>query len=85
MQEIKRHYRMDRRQIAYFRFILEGYDGLAVLRTMDPAQGRVVLYLNSSCEPELDKLLEEISDQLRLEAAPVSDGQSADSFEPNHG
>ena len=85
MQEIQRHYRMDRRQIAYFRFILEGYDGLAVLRTMDPAQGRVVLYLSSSCEPELDELLDGISDQLRLEAAPVPGGQSADSFEPNHG
>ncbi len=85
MREIQRHYRMDRRQIAYFRFIVEGYDGIAVLRTVDPLQGRVVLHLSSSCEPELDELLEGISDQLRLEEAPVPVGQSADSFEPNHG
>lgn len=85
MQEIQRHYRMDRRQIAYFRFILEGYDGLGFLRTVDPVQGRVVLHLSSSCEPELDELLEGISDQLRLEEAPAPGGQGADSFEPNHG
>jgi hypothetical protein len=85
MKEIKRHYRMDRRQIAYFRFILEGYDGLAILRTLDPAQGRVVLYLSRSCEPELDELLEGISDQLRLEAVPAPAGQGVDSFEQNHG
>ena len=74
MREVRRHYRLDRRQIAFFRFLLEAYDGLAVLRTLDPQEGRVVLYLSRSREPELDELLCGLAGDIRLEPAePVGE------------
>ncbi|MGD8369546.1 MAG: DUF4911 domain-containing protein [Desulfobacterales bacterium] len=69
MRELQLHFRMDRRQIAFFRFLLEAYDGLALLRTLDPVEGRVVLYLSESCKEELDDLIRALSGEIRLEPA----------------
>ena len=41
-ETIKRYYRVDRREIAFLRFIFEAYDGLAVLETLDPEAGSIV-------------------------------------------
>jgi len=35
--------RLARKDIAYVKFILEGYDGLGVMRTLDPYTARVVI------------------------------------------
>ncbi len=37
----KRCFQLPRREIAYLRFIVEGYDGLLFLRTLDAAAGLV--------------------------------------------
>ncbi|UCD88347.1 MAG: DUF4911 domain-containing protein [Desulfobacterales bacterium] len=42
---VRRYYRIDRRQIHFLKFVLEGYDGVAVLRTIDPSEGLVVLHI----------------------------------------
>ena len=48
-------------EIAYLRFILEGYDGLAVLSTMDADTGLVRLLYPASRGPELFSLLEALA------------------------
>lgn len=49
--------RIRRDRIALFRFLLEGYDGLAVLSTMDAKQGLVRLIVPESRYAELWQLL----------------------------
>ncbi len=44
------------RRIAFFKFILEGYDGLAVLSTLDAGSGRVLLRFPACREAEVYKL-----------------------------
>ena len=44
-------------RISLFRFLLEGYEGLAVLSTLDPQQGLVRLIVPSSRYTELWLLL----------------------------
>ena len=51
-------------KIAFFRFILEGYDGLALLSTIDQKQGLVKVLVPDSRVTELWRLLENLSDQL---------------------
>ena len=51
-------------QIALFRFLLEGYDGLAVLSTMDAKQGLVRLIVPASQYRELWQLLSAICEEL---------------------
>ena len=45
-------------RIAYLKFILEGYDGLAILSTLDA--GKVVLRFPAELRGELQALLDEI-------------------------
>jgi len=51
-------------QIALFRFILEGYDGLAVLSTMNQEQGLVRILVPESRVKELWHLLDSLSPEL---------------------
>ncbi len=48
-------------QIAFLKFIFEGYDGLAVLSTMDADTGLVRLLYPASRGPELFSLLEALA------------------------
>ncbi len=43
-------------RIAFFKFILEGYDGLAILSTLDAGSGRVLLRFPACREDEVYKL-----------------------------
>jgi len=51
-------------RISLFRFLLEGYDGLAVLSTLDARQGLVRLLVPESRLAELWQLLDAISADL---------------------
>lgn len=66
---LMKFYRIDRRQIHYFKFILEGYDGVAVMRTLDPHMGIVAVHVAPGCEKELNAVVEDLRGQLRIEAA----------------
>jgi hypothetical protein len=44
------------RRIAFFKFILEGYDGLAILSTLDSDSGRVLLRFPACREAEIYEL-----------------------------
>jgi hypothetical protein len=59
-------YRVDRTQIAYLRFLLEGYDGIAVLETLDPAAGRVLLRVAPGCEPDVRDLLDALKGEFPM-------------------
>ena len=61
MESKRKYLRIDRNKIGLFRFMLEGYEGLATLTTIDPAQGRVVLLIPPGSENEVDTLLAELS------------------------
>ncbi len=52
-------------RISLFRFLLEGYDGLATLSTVDVRQGLVRLIVPKSRYTELWQLLTAICGQLR--------------------
>lgn len=65
---IKRYYRIDRRAIHYLKFILEGYDGVAVMKTLDPQEGLVVLHIGPGCEREVDMIIKDLQSHMAIEA-----------------
>ena len=67
MESQKRYFRIDRRKIGLFRFMLEAYEGIATLTTVDADQGLVVLRVPSGCEGEVDTLLADLSGEVYLE------------------
>ncbi|PIE59263.1 MAG: hypothetical protein CSA32_04880 [Desulfobulbus propionicus] len=59
-------------KIGWFKFILEGYDGLALITTISAEKGIVQLWTTSSSLPVLFSLLADIAPRLnQYRAAPL--------------
>lgn len=74
METLKRYYRMDRRAIYLLRFLLEAYDGIAGLSTLDSRDGLVVLYVAPGCEQETDALIEEMQQEVMMHPIALMKG-----------
>lgn len=66
----KRHFLLPRDQIAYLRFILESYDGLAFVRTLDGRRGLVEIAYPPSRRRDTEALLAALAREIGLR--PVS-------------
>ncbi len=49
----RRDYRINRGDISFLRFILEAYDGMAVVTTLDAARGIVRITMAPGCEDQV--------------------------------
>ena len=67
-ETVKRYYRVDRRDIAYLRFIFEAYDGLAMIETLSPESGVIVFYIAPGCEEDVDMILTDLKADIMMEA-----------------
>lgn len=68
-------YRVNRRDISYLRFILEAYDGLAVLTTVVAPEGVIRLSVAPGREDEAEWLLHELTTEECMRIEPL-DGAS---------
>ena len=71
METTKRYYRVDRREIAYLRFIFEAYDGIAVVKTVDAQKGIVVLNVAPGCDDDVDYVLQDLKKEIMIETVHV--------------
>ncbi len=71
METIKRYYRIDRARIAYVRFILEAYDGIANMTTLDPQQGLVRMAISPGCIVDMDSLIFDLKRKVLIEPVDV--------------
>lgn len=58
--------RIDPRRIGYLRFLLEGYDGMALLTTLNAKEGRVMIRYPSAFHDDLTALLDDVAARLSL-------------------
>ncbi len=70
MNTIRRMFRVDRKEIAFLKFIIEAYDGIAVMRTLDAAAGRVMLSIAPGRQAEVDMILRDLGRDMLIEPAP---------------
>ena len=71
MDTLEKIFRIDRREIAYLRFIFEAYDGLAVVTTIDSQSGIVALHISPGCEAEVERILEDLGKDMMIEPVEV--------------
>jgi hypothetical protein len=76
MQTMKRHIRIDRHHIGFLKFILEAYDGVAVLQTLERTKGVVLLHVAPGCQETVDAILHAIKNDVFWEYAPLPDNRS---------
>jgi hypothetical protein len=67
MDTVSRYFRLHRKDIAYFKFIIESYEGMAVVRTKDPHEAIVELMVAPGWEGDLDKVLEGLGKEIHIE------------------
>ena len=71
LETIKKYYRVDRSQIAYIRFTLEAYDGLANVTTLDSFLGVIRLTIAPGCGPEVDAIIKDLKREILIEPAAL--------------
>jgi hypothetical protein len=62
MESIKRTFLVDRSEINYLRITLESYDGMAVVRTLDPHAAKIEIMISPGCEDLVDELVASLVD-----------------------
>jgi len=72
MDTQSRYFRLHRKDIAYFKFIIESYDGMAVVRTKDPHEAIVELMVAPGWEKDVDQVIEGLRKEVQID--PLSLG-----------
>lgn len=62
----KRYYVLPKAQIGPLRFVLESYDGLAFMRTIDASTGLVEVAWSVSRSEDVEALLAALADELQM-------------------
>ena len=61
MDTTKKVFRVERGDISYLRFTIESYDGMAVVRTLDPFKALIELQISPGCEEFVQELMTSLS------------------------
>ena len=72
MKTLKQHYRVDRREIAFLKFILEAYDGIVTIKTEDAIRGIITFHIAPGCEKQLAGILQDLKKDIMIE--PIMSG-----------
>jgi hypothetical protein len=70
METIKHIFKVDRREINYLKITIESYDGMSVVRTIDPYEAVIELQISPGCETLVFELLNSLveNESIRISA-----------------
>ena len=68
MDTHSKYFRVRRQDIAFLKFIIESYEGMAVIRTKDAREAVVELMIAPGWEKDFEEILEGLSKEIRIEA-----------------
>ncbi|BCS55570.1 DUF4911 domain-containing protein [Geobacter sp. SVR] len=64
---IERFFRVNRRDMVYLKFILEAYEGMNIMSTVDNANGIIRVAIMPGFERDMDALLAELGTRVGME------------------
>jgi hypothetical protein len=72
METVKKVYFVDRKEINYLRVIIESYDGMGIVRTIDPNRALIEIEISPGCEKIFSMLLKSLKEEenIKLELFP---------------
>ncbi len=74
----KRHFIIAPPNIHLLRFILEAYEGIGLVTTLDASLALVELSIAPGCEPEVAQIMEEEAESLQLRPVNLEQGEPPD-------
>ena len=72
METIKLSCQVERKDISYLSWIIQSYDGLAVLKTIDPYKAIIEIQISPGCEDIVFALLDALRKQEGIMSIPVN-------------
>jgi len=60
METIRKVYQVERHEINYLRITIESYDGMALVRTLDPDAALIEIRISPGCEQMVHELLDHV-------------------------
>ena len=70
METTRQILRVDPREIAYLRMTIESYDGMAVVRTLDPQEALIEIQVAPGCENLISALVTELKEKETIDINP---------------
>ncbi len=67
MDTHSKYFRVQRKDIAYFKFIIESHEGMAVVRTIDPHEAIVELMIAPGWEEDVEEVLGGLRREISIE------------------
>ncbi len=71
MQTNKKLFMVDRSKISYIRWIMESYDGMAIVSTIDPFKAVIELKVAPGCNTIIDELLNSLRIDENIKLDPI--------------
>lgn len=59
--------KLPQKNIVFFKFVLESYEGLGVIRTLNPETGEIVIFTTEHTKKDLLELIESLKSELQIE------------------
>lgn len=75
LHEIVRYYKVQRRDVVFLKFILEAYEGMSTLSTMEPREAIMRLSVPAGFDADMQRLLKSLGEQISI---------SETEFRPEH-
>ena len=71
MELSKSFFKVDRHEIAYLRYVIESYDGMAIVTTLDPREAMIEIKIAPGCEELVNELITSlrVNEGIRLDPA----------------
>jgi len=63
MKTSRYFFQVERHEINYLKLIIDSYDGMAVVTTIDPYSALIELQVSPGCEPMIFELLESLKEK----------------------
>jgi hypothetical protein len=73
---IFRYFKVLHRDMVFLKFILEAYEGMNVMSTVDNVTGIIRIAIMEGFEPDMDALLAKLGRQVAMEAVEWEDAPS---------
>jgi hypothetical protein len=78
METTKHIFQVDRREINYLRVTIESYDGMAVVRTIDPHRALIEIQASPGCEKYIFDLLGALISNEGINITPINESDYND-------
>lgn len=83
METIRQYYKINREEICFLKSIIEAYDGMAVLRTIDVKDGIIELSIIPGGEGYIRDVLDDLKKHIRIKTIQKHSVPLKSTFEGN--